>query len=170
MWVFFVYMNLFTYICTMNYNIYCDLDGVLVDFNKGYFDLTGNNISGHHYSSPQFFAPINKSGVKFWNNLEWMSDGKELWSYIEKYSPKLLSAPTRDHSSIVGKKLWSKRELPGVPLILRSASRKKEFATSDSILIDDRESNVNDWIKAGGIGILHTSTKNTIKKLKELGI
>jgi len=152
------------------YHLFIDLDGVLVDFNKGYFDLTGLNISGHHYSSPQFFAPIKKAGIKFWNNLEWMSDGKELWSYIEKYNPKLLSAPTRDYSSIVGKKLWVKRELPGFDLILRSASRKKEFAKPDSILIDDRESNINDWINSGGIGILHTSTEDTIKKLKKLGI
>ena len=29
----------------MSYIIYCDLDGVLVDFAKGYFDLTGTDYS-----------------------------------------------------------------------------------------------------------------------------
>jgi len=152
------------------YNIFVDLDGVLVDFNRGYYDLTGINIGKTHRSDAKFFAPINKAGVKYWNNLKWTSDGKELWEYVKKYNPKLLSAPTRDHSSIVGKKLWGQRELPGVDLILRSASRKKEFASPDSILIDDRQVNINDWINTGGIGILHTSTKNTIKQLKELGL
>ena len=153
-----------------NYNLFVDMDGVLVDFNKGYYDLTGIDIGDNHYSSSQFFAPITKAGVKYWEDLEWTPDGKELWSYLKNYTPKLLSAPTRDHSSIVGKKLWVERELPGVDLILRSAGRKKEFANPNSILIDDRESNINDWNESGGIGILHTSTKETIKQLKELGL
>ncbi len=28
------------------YKIYCDLDSVLVDFTKGYIDLTGNRVDG----------------------------------------------------------------------------------------------------------------------------
>lgn len=152
------------------YNLFVDMDGVLVDFNKGYYDLTGIDIGDNHFNSSQFFAPITKAGVKYWENLEWTPDGKELWTYLQNYTPKLLSAPTRDHSSIVGKKLWVERELPDVELILRSAGRKKEFANPNSILIDDRESNINDWNESGGIGILHTSTKETIKQLKELGL
>jgi len=152
------------------YNLFVDLDGVIVDFNKGYCDLTGIDIGDNHYSSREFFEPITKAGVKYWENLEWTFDGRELWNYVKKYNPKLLSAPTRDHSSIVGKKLWTERELPGVDLILRSAGRKKEFANPESILIDDRESNINDWNESGGIGILHTSTEDTIKQLKKLGL
>jgi hypothetical protein len=152
------------------YKIYCDLDGVLVDFNKGYYDLTGIDIGNTHRSDAKFFAPINKAGVKFWNNLEWMSDGKELWDYIKKYEPELLSAPTRDYTSIVGKKLWVRRELPGVRLILRSAKHKKEFASPNSILIDDRIDNIKDWIDAGGIAIHHKNTKDTLTKLKNLNL
>ena len=37
-----------------------------------------------------------------------------------------------------------------------------------NVLIDDRPKNIEAWENAGGIGILHTSAKETINKLKEL--
>ena len=48
--------------------------------------------------------------------------------------------------------------------------QKQQLATSESILIDDRQINIDQWEDAGGIGILHTSTNNTISQLKELGL
>ncbi len=152
------------------YDIYCDLDGVLVDFDRGYQELTGIDLKGRYLSSKTFWDEIKKAGYDFWINLNWTSDGKHLWDYIKNYNPILLSAPSRENDSRVGKHDWVKRELPGVHLILRSAERKKEFANSKSILIDDREVNIESWVSAGGIGILHTSTTDTIKKLKELGL
>jgi hypothetical protein len=99
-----------------------------------------------------------------------MNDGKRLWNYIEKYKPKLLSAPSRQDESRIGKHEWVERELPGVPLLLRSAKHKKDFAGPKNILIDDRLENVQGWIESGGIGILHTSTEDTIKQLNKLGL
>ena len=37
-----------------------------------------------------------------------------------------------------------------------------------NVLIDDRPKNIEAWEAAGGIGIIHTSAKETIEKLKEL--
>lgn len=152
------------------YKVFCDLDGVLVDFIKGYYDLTGYDMTGQHRTDPNFYEPINAAGYSFWINLEWMKDGKKLWKYIEKYDPMLLSAPTKKDDSRVGKMDWVKRELPSTKLILRSPGNKKEFASSTSILIDDLSSNVEQWIEAGGIGILHVSTETTIQELKKLGL
>jgi FMN phosphatase YigB (HAD superfamily) len=153
-----------------NYNIFCDMDGVLVDFNKGYFKLTGHQLDGVHRTDTHFWDPINKAGYDFWINLEWMPDGKELWSYIEKYGPKLLSAPSRQPDSRIAKHDWVNRELPDVHLILRSAKHKKDFASPTSILIDDRVDNIADWVGAGGIGILHKNTEDTILQLKDLNL
>jgi 5'(3')-deoxyribonucleotidase len=152
------------------YKIYCDMDGVLVDFDKGYNILTGRDISGQFHTDTHFWDPINKAGKKFWVELEWQSDGKELWEYIKEYKPKLLSAPSRQDDSRVGKHEWVERELPGVPLLLRSAKHKKDFADSNSILIDDRIDNIEGWIGAGGIGIHHVNTQETIDQLKILGL
>lgn len=152
------------------YKVFCDMDGVLVDFIKGYYDLTGYDMTGQHRTDPNFYEPINDAGYNFWINLEWTKDGKKLWKYIEKYDPTLLSAPTKKDDSRVGKMDWVKRELPSTKLILRSPGNKKEFASPVSILIDDLSSNVEQWIEAGGIGILHTSTETTIQELKKLGM
>ena len=42
------------------YKIYCDLDGVLVDFIKGYLELTGRDITGTYHSDKKFWDPIDK--------------------------------------------------------------------------------------------------------------
>jgi nicotinamide mononucleotide adenylyltransferase len=152
-----------------DYKIYCDMDGVIVDFDKGYKELTGRDAS---FDTPkeEFWAPISKAGASFWIKLKWMPDGKQLWNYIKGYNPDLLSAPSREESSKMGKRIWVKREVPGAKLILRSAERKQEFATPNSILIDDRADNIQRWKDAGGIGIVHTSAADTIQQLKDLGL
>ena len=152
-----------------DYKVYCDMDGVIVDFDKGYKELTGKEAS---FDTPkeEFWAPIQKAGAEFWIKLQWMPDGKQLWNYIKSYNPQLLSAPSRDESSKIGKFVWVKRNVPGTKLILRSAERKQEFATPNSILIDDRADNIQRWKDAGGIGIHHTSAADTIQQLKDLGL
>jgi hypothetical protein len=153
------------------YQIYCDMDGVLVDFNRGYKELTGiTPEQANQQGKEKFWEPISKSGAKFWITLKWMSDGKQLWNYIEKYTPQLLSAPSREESSRIGKRVWVKRELPGVKLILRNAEQKQQFASPTSILIDDKKENIEQWENRGGISIFHTSTESTIKQLKKYGI
>ena len=152
-----------------DYKIYCDMDGVLVDFDKGYKELTGTEAS---FDTPkeEFWAPIQKAGAEFWIKLQWMPDGKQLWEFIKPYNPQLLSAPSKDESSKIGKFVWVKRNVPGTKLILRSAERKQEFATPNSILIDDRADNIQRWKDAGGVGIHHTSAADTIQQLKDLGL
>jgi hypothetical protein len=154
----------------MDYKIYCDMDGVLVDFESGYEKLTGIDLRGEFKKGDDFWDPISKAGVGFWAGLKWMSDGQRLWDYIKQHKPDLLSAPSREESSRIGKAVWVKHKIPGTKLILRYAKQKQELANPESILIDDRIENINDWESAGGIGILHTSTANTISQLKKLSL
>ena len=155
----------------MDYKIYCDMDGVLVDFESGYEKLTGIDLKGEYRPGVEdFWKPIEQAGVGYWAGLEWMPDGKQLWSYLKPLNPVLLSAPSKSQSSRIGKHVWVKHKIPGTKLILRYASQKQELATPESILIDDRQVNIDQWEAAGGIGILHTSADNTISQLKELGL
>jgi FMN phosphatase YigB (HAD superfamily) len=160
------------------YKIYCDMDGVLVDFDKGYQVLTGKETHHVDVQGKNEFWDAFRSGLEnkkmqekdYWANLQWMPDGKELWDHIKQYKPTLLSAPSRDPQSRWGKRIWVKKNIPGTPLILAYAESKKNYANKDSILIDDRISNISDWNAAGGIGILHTSTATTLDKLSKYGI
>ena len=154
----------------VDYKIYCDMDGVLADFESGYEKLTGVDLKGEFQKGEEFWEPISKAGVGFWAGLKWMPDGQKLWDYIKPYKPDLLSAPSREESSRIGKAVWVKYKLPGTKLILRYAKQKQELANPESILIDDRQVNIDQWEAAGGIGILHTSADNTISQLKQLGL
>ena len=154
----------------MDYKIYCDMDGVLADFESGYEELTGIDLRGEFKKGDDFWDPIKVAGVGFWAGLKWMSDGQELWDYLKPFNPVLLSAPSREQSSRIGKHVWVKHKIPGTKLILRYAKQKQELATPESILIDDRQINIDQWEAAGGIGILHTSTANTIQQLQKLGL
>jgi hypothetical protein len=171
--------------------IFCDLDGVLVDFDKGYYDLTG--IHTHHTDNQDRDYFWNKwrdsmeekniQEIDWWKNLAWEPDGKELWDYIKKYNPYVLTAPSANreipkekrykleyNESKQGKTEWVKR-LPNMKKIYFAASQfKQQFSGKNKILIDDRESTIKDWREKGGIGILHKNTKDTIKQLQELGL
>jgi len=99
-----------------------------------------------------------------------MSDGKTYWDYIKNYDVELLSSPSRSQTSRLGKRLWVRNNLPGVKLTLAQAAKKQNYAAPNHILIDDRESNIEQWRSQGGIGILHTSAADTIEQLKQLGL
>jgi hypothetical protein len=155
------------------YKIYCDMDGVLCDFNKRFEEFSGM-VPGRYkqkYGTKKFWELIeDKVGAQFWEKMSWMPEGKQLWEYIEKYNPILLSAPSQDYSSRYGKKLWVQANLPGTKLILAKRENKQEYSGKNKILIDDYTDNINEWNSKGGIGILFTSTQQTIDELKSLGL
>ena len=158
----------------MDYVVYSDMDGVLTDFEKRFQKFSGGMLPSEYeskYGRNKFWDLIdNQIGVKFWVGMPWMEDGKQYWEYISKYNPILLSSPSINNESRLGKRLWVKKYLPGTPLKLAYAKNKKNYAKENAILIDDRKENINQWIEAGGIGILHTSASDTIKQLKDLGL
>jgi hypothetical protein len=158
----------------MNYTIYSDMDGVLSDFDKRFMEFSDGIPPGQYEQrrgKEEFWKLIDDTvGVPFWAGMDWMSDGKEYWNYIEKYNPIILSAPSKKEESKYGKRIWKKRNMPNNKMILVPAWKKKEYANPTSILIDDRADNINQWEAAGGIGILHTDATSTIAKLKKLGL
>ena len=161
------------------YTIYCDMDGVLVDFDKGYKDLTEittdqANAQGKSYFWSKFNDSINEkntSEYKYWSELEWESDGKQLWDCIKPYNPFILTAPTRNPESKEGKTYWVQNNIgPVRELIFAFSFDKPKYSRKNHILIDDREETIKAWNAKGGIGIHHTSTRDTIEKLETLGI
>jgi hypothetical protein len=156
-----------------DYIIYCDMDGVIADFDTRFRELAKMSPDQYEekYGIEKFWNFIdNEIGVRFWVGIPWMQDGKQLWEYIKKYKPTLLSAPSRNNESRLGKRLWVKKHIPGTKLVLASRVNKQDYAKPNAILIDDRPDTIIEWENKGGVGILHKSAEETIQKLKGLGL
>ena len=167
-----IYNKIIEQIEPSKYTLYCDMDGVLCDFEKRFKDLTGLSPDAFRDKNGlnKFWETVDKDGVRFWVGIPWMPDGKKLYEYIKPNLYALLSAPSSDNSSRLGKRLWVRNNIPGTKLILAAAKNKQDYSKEGAILIDDRADTIREWNAGGGIGILHTSTANTIQQLKKLGL
>ena len=160
---------------TPNYQIYCDMDGVLTNFEKRFEHFSGMHPQEYEKKNglPAFWELIDvKVGVRFWVGMDWMPQGKQLWDFIKPYKPDLLSSPSRNNNSRLGKNLWVKNNLDPKPkLIFSYSADKQRYANENSILIDDKKSNINEWAAKGGIAIRckNGDVNHVIGKLKELG-
>jgi len=143
------------------YTIYCDMDGVLCDFDLGYEKLTGMstaevNAKGKSYFWELFRKGVGKNEKDFWSNLPWQPGGEKLWKTIQKYQPNILSSPAVDFSlpsnqqlspeynqAIQGKKEWINKNLYNVgEEIFVPAFQKADSVAPNHILIDDMEKNM----------------------------
>ena len=90
------------------------MDGVLCDFKTYAEKIVGVPIKQWmNLSKIDKWKPIVDKR-DFWSTMPWMPGGKELWSFIKKYNPDILSAhveEVRDPTCIPGKTLWAKRNL-----------------------------------------------------------
>lgn len=163
------------------YTIYCDMDGVLCDFEARFEHFTGLSPDQYRVEMTKkygekkvdeiFWDVIDHQvGIRFWRGMPWMPEGKDLWAYIKQYKPTLLTAPSWHKSSTEGKTLWVEDHIPGTPIIFKQAKQKANLAGPNIILIDDREDTIMSWKAKNCIGILYKNTDQTINELKLLGI
>jgi hypothetical protein len=172
------------------YQLYCDMDGVLTDFETRFVTLLQQE--GPKYYSKEVIAQVTRPkhfeklegqeefwkfidqyiGLEFWSEMPWMPHGRELWDFIQPYNPKLLTSPSRENTSRLGKKMWVKENLVPAPEVLfRFGDAKSDFANENSILIDDKPSNLVAFASKGGISIecKDGDVQSVINKLKNLG-
>mgnify|MGYP003638421422 FL=1 len=160
---------------TPPYKIYCDMDGVLTDFESRFEHFTGMHPQAYEKEKglAAFWHLIDvEVGVKFWIGMPWMPQGEQLWNFISPYRPDLLTSPSRDNNSRLGKNLWVKNNLNPKPKVIFAYSKvKQRYANENSILIDDKPSNINEWTAKGGIAIQckDGNVNHVINKLQELG-
>ena len=175
---------------TPKYQIYCDMDGVLTDFETRFVTLLQQE--GPKYYSKAVIAQVTRPkhfeklegqeefwkfidqyiGLEFWSGMEWMPNGRELWNFIQPYGPKLLTSPSEDNTSRLGKRLWVKENLTPAPEVLfRFGDAKSDFANENAILIDDKPSNLEAFASKGGIAleVKDGEIQSVINALRELG-
>lgn len=181
---------------TPQYQIYCDMDGVLTNFEKRFVEMLQKE--GPKYYSKEVIKQVTRPkhfealegtvefwkfidqhvGLEFWTGMEWMPNGKRLWEFIQPYQPKILSSPSRENTSRLGKRLWVKEHITETfdtfsapDIIFRYSKAKAEFANPKTILIDDKPSNLEAWSEKGGIALecKDGEIDSIIEQLKELG-
>lgn len=154
--------------------IYLDMDGVLANFEKRYEELFNEKpsssrelknfssnwtefVEGKHFVTLDMFPGANEL-LKFVDStgieVEILSSsGGEKYHYQVAAQKSLW---------LMSKGLWYKRN------IVSGRSKKKNFATPNSILIDDTEDVIESFIEAGGLGILHRDAGKTIEILEKV--
>ncbi len=159
--------------------IFCDLDGVLVDLNKGCLNYFGHpwisyrpNLSGD-LDLKRKNLEIHIKNPEFWANQPPMSDYDVLWQYIKVHDPHILTAYAFAAEGGIheGKHRWNELwlKVPKERFHVVERKNKQQFAKGN-VLIDDYDKNIKEWTEAGGTGIFHKSAVETVEELKKLGI
>ena len=163
--------------------IYLDMDGVLADFDRGVRELCGMDpLPQTGKTDPHqdnlMWEEIRKVG-HFYDKLELMPGAKEMFGRIwDRYGDRceiLTGIPKPERGILTAgedKIRWMRRMLSeDVKInIVQRREKLKSCDGSETVLVDDREDTIRDWVKKGGTGILHASAKESMKKMEELGL
>ena len=153
--------------------IYLDMDGVIADFYKRYFEryrLAPRDAEKKKEFNKYFDEFIE---TKQFETLDLMPGAMDGLIFLRKH----LTVPTQILSSTANearydeiskqKKIWlNTHNITFTPNFVPGKRFKYKFAAPDHIIIDDTESVIEDWKKAGGIGILHKDWPTTLAILK----
>jgi 5'(3')-deoxyribonucleotidase len=146
--------------------VFCDLDGVLADFEQGVINRFKKRPN--QLNPGLMWGVINKSNT-FFESLPWMPRGRELWEQIKQYDPIILTGIPRNSKSAEQKRRWCARELgPDIHVITCSTKNKSDFCITNSLLIDDRTDNLNTWNDKCGKFILYNedSTDQIVERIR----
>lgn len=158
----------------INYKLLLDVDGVLADFNLATctihnLDYNRDNYSftqGHDYlldlylltyPSKTKFDFYSLMDYNFWSSLPLLSDAYKILNLVESFFPdrvSLCTSPIRTPGCIEGKLFWISKYFPKYSSKYIITPSKHLLASSEVILIDDRDKVVNDFSLNNGLGIL----------------
>ncbi len=158
-------------------NVYFDMDGVLVNFNKFAYthfpDLM--RVPG---TQTFFWDTINtRCGTDFWADLEPIQMGLDLLTEIQKLpgvnTCVLTAIPNYDGTNAnvkenarVGKIKWVADHIGDIPFLMTRRREKINYCVDrHSVLIDDFSKTVDEWNACGGLGILFDQRNPEMKEL-----
>ena len=155
-------------------HLYLDMDGVIADF----YTLLSEWFKVDHWKEIKSREEILErlKGSSFFSEIPVFDNTYLILDIVDYYSKgnwSILSTPLEGDfdNSVKHKNIWLDKVLgqAGIETI-RTRNRfythkKWEFAEPNTVLIDDRPQNINDFIKAGGLGIRFQANESYISKL-----
>ena len=162
---------------TVDYQLFIDLDGVLVDFDGGVTRAAGRPPSELR---PSEMWPVLARTPGFYARLDWLEGGRDLWEAVRPFGPAVLTGLPMGKWAEPQKREWCGRELGAdVPVITGFARDKPALAAAwmeerglagrRPLLVDDRLKTQEPWEDAGGVFVLHLDAGRTLGALRDLG-
>ena len=152
--------------------IFLDMDGVIADFTKRYkelYNMEPREAEKHKEFDKLFTEFIATGQFATLDLMDGAMDGVEFLRKAPVPTQILSSTANEARYDAVSKQKMVWLQTHGItftPNFVPGKRHKYKFATPDSIIIDDTESVINDWRKAGGIGILHKDWPTTLAILR----
>ena len=147
--------------------LYLDMDGVLADFNKEYTKFDPQKEDRKKFRDAVLSHHI-------FEKLDFMPDTQELLNHVSKlYGVNieiLTSMGTHQQDQANAAKMqklkWlSEKNIPYKANFVHNKQEKAQYATATSILIDASIGCITPFNAAGGHGILHSHSSETIRIL-----
>lgn len=166
--------------------IYCDMDGVLSDFDASFKKISGGKSKNEYDKANNKVGTLDASDAlikkypNFWSTLKVKSDAKTLWKYITDnfkiLKPVILTVAT-DDATAKQKAGWIHKNIDSTVQVNFSTTGKgkanqyfKELEKPIThLLIDDTDENVSAWknIDDDRFSIKHESAAKTISQLEK---
>ena len=154
--------------------LYLDMDGVVADFDKYAMGVTGSNKKTHMWPD-SIWKKLVQGHQRMYRDLEKMPQADDLVRMCTNlcasrgWNILFLTAIPKDNDmpwAFADKMEWAKKYYPNIPVHFGPYSHDKwHHCKHGDILIDDRESNIDEWNTAGGVGILYTNLHSALMKL-----
>ena len=153
--------------------IYLDMDGVIADFGKRYkeqYHMEPRDAEKKKEFNKYFDEFIETEQFATLDLMPGAMDGLEFLRKQLVVPTQILSSTANEerYDTIARQKMiWLQTHgITFTPNFVPGKRHKWKFAAPDKIIIDDTESVIDDWKKAGGIGILHKDWVTTLAILK----
>lgn len=125
-----------------NIYVYCDLDGVLCDFDEGVRRVFGKKTDE---ISPKVLWSTLPKLDHFYSTLPWLEGGRELWSALRPFNPIILTGVPNGGNEWAArqKREWVARELGADVKIITCKSKEKHLFVKQNLLHRDNQDRNN---------------------------
>tara|TARA_B100000780_G_scaffold143026_2_gene100095 strand:- start:21168 stop:21647 length:480 start_codon:yes stop_codon:yes gene_type:complete len=150
------------------------MDGVIANFCDAL--AKKNGVDDWKKIPNKELALFNLKCTNFSNTIELYTSTQKLVSAVKDIAGDnygICSSPLTDdqHNSSYWKRVWLERHglMPSIPNLIFTRNKEKyaveRIDSSPHILVDDKLSNINQWINAGGIGICYRADIDSVDEL-----